>query len=239
MDNVRQSQLSFIPENFFEELRNKRVAVVGCGGIGSPLAVLLVRGGFENIKLIDFDVVDTTNLPRQVFFEYDLGLEKAIALGEHLRKINSNIEIDIFDGKLTKDNIDYICCDANLIVDATDDFKTRRIINEYCEETGKDWLYNGAIRTEFATCLFKGKDKLFNKVFPNKIIEERASEVGILSSTSYACASFAYNQILKYFLGVEEQRLVKINLWTNRIFDVKINPDSRIAADKVMRREEV
>ena len=232
MDNVRQNQLDFIPDNFFETIKHKKIVLIGCGGIGSPLAVLLVRGGFENLKIIDFDTVDTTNLPRQVFFEYDIGLEKAIALGEHLRKINSKIEIDIFDGKLAKSNIDYLCCDADLIIDATDDFESRRLINNYCEEKGKDWLYNGAIKTEFATCLFRGKDKLFNKVFPRKVIEERASDVGILSSSSYACASLGYNQILKYFLGINNYRLIKINFWTNKIFDIRIKPDNETKQDK-------
>ena len=89
----RQEILPFIPNNFNEIIKSKKIFVVGCGGIGSPLAQMLVRGGFTNLILIDQDLIDETNLQRQVFFEEDIGEYKAKSLKKHLLKINSKVKM--------------------------------------------------------------------------------------------------------------------------------------------------
>lgn len=214
--------LEKIDEKFKDKIKAKTITVIGCGGVGSVLCELLVRGGFLNLNLVDLDVVDETNLQRQTYFEEDLEKPKVKALKEKLEKINPKSNISIFLDKVEKNNIDKFCNNTNLIIDATDSFQTRIIINNYCEEKGIDWIYNGAIKTELVTCTFYSKDKLFKKVFPSKLKEEVACDVGVLASTTYACASLSYNQVLKYFLNIKENKMIKIDLWKNTFHEVKL-----------------
>lgn len=224
MRYLRQEQLEFIPKDFQKKIKNKKLVLIGCGGIGSPLAELLVRGGFETLTLIDFDKIDESNLNRQIYFEKNIGKNKAETLKKYLLKINSKVQIKSENIKINKDNINKYCKNTDLIIDATDNFKIRNLINSYSIKNNIDWIYNGAIKTEAVSCIFYSKNNLYEKVFPNSknIKDEKTNEVGILPSTTFLSASLAYNQILKYFLGEKENKLIKINLWTNQIFEVKL-----------------
>lgn len=218
----RQEKLDFIPTNFQDKIINKKIILVGCGGIGSPLGELLVRGGFLNLTLIDNDIIDETNLQRQIYFQEDIGKSKSQTLKTHLLKINKTAKIQVFNNILEQTNIDKICKNCDLIIDATDNFKTRKLINNWCIKNKKDWLYNGAIKTEIISSLFYGKNNLFEKVFPENVCDESCCQVGILASTTYASAALAYNQVLKYFINKKENKLIKIDLWKNKIFEIEL-----------------
>lgn len=222
MRYIRQEQLKFIPKNFQKNIENKKIVLIGCGGIGSPLAELLVRGGFLNLTLIDYDKIDKTNLNRQIYFEKDIGRKKSFVLRDYLLEINENAKINVIGNEVNENNINNFCFDANLIIDATDNFEIRKLINKFSLENKKDWLYNGAVKTEVISCLFYFKENLFKKVFNSKIKNEKASDVGILPSTTFLSASLAFNQILKYFLNIKENKLIKLNLWTNQLFEVNL-----------------
>ncbi len=218
----RQDALNQLPDNFSSTIHNKQLIIVGCGGIGSPLAELLVRGGFQNLTLIDTDIVDETNLQRQTFTQEDIATQKTTALKKRLQNIDSKANIKIINDTLNKENINQVCENSNLILDCTDNFETRILINTYCEQNKKDWIYSGAVKTQIISCLFLGETKLFKKVFPKKITDESCCEVGVLASTTFASASLTYNQVLKYFLGNKEQNLIKQDLWTNQLFNIKL-----------------
>jgi len=130
MKYSRQEKLDFIPNNFNKLINNKKIVIVGCGGVGSVLSEILVRGGFLSLVLIDNDIVDESNLARQIFFEEDIGEYKANSLEKYLIKINKNVKITKILGLLDEKNINNICKDTNLIVDASDNFKIRKIINK-------------------------------------------------------------------------------------------------------------
>ena len=218
----RQEKLKFIPENFSKTIKNKKIVVVGCGGIGSVLCELLVRGGFLNLTIIDNDLIDETNLQRQNFEEKDIGQFKSEALKKKLIRIDSNAQIDAFCTFLDKDNISQICSECDLIIDCTDNFETRQTINKYCIQNKKDWIYNGAIKTQFISCIFCSDNNSFQKVFPKKIEDEKCCDVGVLASTTFACASLCYNQTLKYFLGIKENNMIKYDLWENKLFKINL-----------------
>lgn len=222
MKYSRQERLFFIPETFQEEVENKKILLIGCGGVGSVLAELLVRGGFLDLIIVDNDVIDYTNLQRQNYYEIDVGKPKATTLKEHLRKVNVDCNIDARVELVSERNLPLLAKNARLVIDATDNFHTRRIINDYCEKENKDWLYNGAIKTELVCCFFYGKDKLFNKVFSQKNIEENTCDVGVLASTTFSAAAIAYNQVIRYFLGIKEYKMIKMDIWTNKLFEVNI-----------------
>jgi adenylyltransferase/sulfurtransferase len=222
----RQDALNQLPNNFSQSIHNKQLIIIGCGGIGSPLAELLVRGGFQTLTLIDTDIVDETNLQRQTFTEQDIATQKTTALKHRLEQIDSkakkNKTIKIINDTLNKENINQIFKNSDLILDCTDNFETRILINNYCEQNNKDWIYSGAVKTQIMSCLFLGETKLFKKVFPKPIKNESCCEVGVLASTTFASASLTYNQVLKYFIGQKEQILIKQDLWTNQLFNIKI-----------------
>ena len=218
----RQDALNQLPNNFSKTIHNKNIIIVGCGGIGSPLAELLLRGGFQTLTLIDTDLVDETNLQRQTFTEQDIATQKTTALNKRLKEIDNKSNITIINDTLNKTNINQICKNSDLILDCTDNFETRILINDFCEQNKKDWIYSGAVKTQIISCLFIGENKLFKKVFPKPIQDESCCEVGVLASTTFASASLTYNQILKYFIGQKEQILIKQDLWTNTIFNVKL-----------------
>jgi len=209
-------------EEVQKEFSNKKIIIVGCGGVGSPLGELLVRGGFTNLFLIDNDLIDDTNIQRQIFLEEDIGKFKSLALKDYLLKIDSKSNIEIFNGILDKTNISKICKNSDLIIDATDNFETRKLINNYCESKNKDWIYSGAVKSEIICSLFRGEDKLFSKVFPNDIKDESCCSVGVLASTTFTAASLVYNQVLKYFLDINESKLIKLDLWSNKIHEIKL-----------------
>ena len=222
MVTSKQELLNYIPINFTKIYENKKIVVIGCGGIGSLLVDLLVRNGFKNLVLVDFDIVEENNLSRQFFFKKDIGKLKVSAIYENLKRINNKISIEKISEKLTEKNIEKICFNSDLIVDGTDNFETRKIINSFCERKNKDWIYNGAIKDEVVSCTFYGNEKKFSSIFPKKVVNEKCSTVGILGSTTFLSASLAYNMILKYFLKIKYPYFIKVNLWKNEIFKLKI-----------------
>lgn len=215
-------------EKFLEKISSNKIdfsskiVIVGCGGVGSVLSELLVRGGFLNLVLVDNDLIDETNLGRQNFEEKDIGNFKSKTLSKRLKKINSNFKGKVYVNILTEENISKICDDSSLIIDCTDNFETRRLINSYCTDNSKDWIYSGAVKSEIITCTFYYKNNLFDKVFSNEVINESCCNVGVLASTTFSCASLVYNQVLKYFLGIRENKLIKIDLWKGNLFEVKL-----------------
>ncbi|MFW6285900.1 MAG: HesA/MoeB/ThiF family protein [Nanoarchaeota archaeon] len=218
----RENLLDFIDTKKFDKIKQeKKICVIGCGGVGSNLLHLLVRGGFLNLRIVDFDVVDQTNLSRQLFKYNDIGKKKTFALKYNLLEINKNLNIEIFDEKLNYKNAQFILDGLDLIVDATDNFESRRIINNFCEKKNKDWLYNGAIKTEFISSIFKGSDKLFNKIFKDSVKDQKADYIGVLNSTPMFCAGLAYNKIFKYFLNIEDDNIIKVDLFKYNLFNIK------------------
>ena len=207
-------------KNIFSD---KNILIIGCGGVGSVLANLLIRGGLKKIKLVDFDVVDETNLQRQIYFEKDVGKLKVKALREYLYQIDSNLDISIFAEQLTEKNIFSLTENIDLIIDCTDNIHTRNIINDYCIQKNLTWLHLGAIMGNFTCMFFNGKNSKFDYIFRKNVTDQACCDVGVLSSTTYGCASLAYNEILKYFMGEYKQSyFLKLNLWEHLIFKLKI-----------------
>ena len=127
------------------KLLNSSALIVGAGGLGSPIALYLSALGVGKIGIIDKDKVEDSNLARQVIFETnDIKKNKASAAVKKLKKINPNIKLQSFDKKLTSKNINRIASNYKLIIDGSDNFETRFLINDYCLSK-KKILISGAI----------------------------------------------------------------------------------------------
>src|SRR3954462_6833219 len=129
-------------------LAESRVAIVGCGATGSALASLLARAGVGWLRILDRDYVEPSNLQRQVLFdEQDAAesLPKAIAAARKIREFNSEIEVDAHAADVTPDNIEELLEGAHIILDGTDNFETRYLINDYALSKGVPWIYTAAV----------------------------------------------------------------------------------------------
>ncbi|MDR0304154.1 MAG: sulfur carrier protein ThiS adenylyltransferase ThiF [Chitinispirillales bacterium] len=111
-----------------EKIRKVRVGIAGAGGLGSNCAAALVRAGFINITVVDFDDVSLLNLNRQFYFENQIGQKKVKALSENLRKINPNLNLSVFSQKITSKNIDSFFEDVNIVVEAFDTSESKALI---------------------------------------------------------------------------------------------------------------
>lgn len=139
-------QEAFIGKGSQKKLQKALVTIVGCGGIGSAAAEYLARAGVS-LRLVDRDIVDLTNLHRQLFREQDVGRPKADALKERLEETNSEIRIDAFSEDLNSSNIG-ILSNSSLVLDATDNMETRFLINDFCLKNRIPFTYAAAIKGE-------------------------------------------------------------------------------------------
>ena len=137
MNKFEESIRKCLGEDAFLKVRRARVGIAGLGGLGSNCAVNLVRAGFKKIKIADFDRTDHTNLNRQFYFLDQVGLPKTKALKANLEKINPDIEIEVFQGRIEKDNILEIFADCDVIVEAFDKAEYKSMLVEMLAPTGK------------------------------------------------------------------------------------------------------
>ena len=142
-----------------EKLKNAKVLCVGTGGLGSPLALYLAAAGVGRIGLVDSDVVDFSNLQRQVLHHTsDVGRPKIVSASEKLRDLNPEIEIVTYDTMLTADNALDICAQYDIIADGTDNFPTRYLTNDACVLLGKPNVYASIFRFEGQASVFYAKE---------------------------------------------------------------------------------
>ena len=149
---LRYSRHLIMPEVGMDgqlKLKNARVLLIGTGGLGAPLGLYLAAAGVGKLGLVDFDVVDFTNLQRQVTFgTTDVGKHKSEAARARLSNLNPDIEIQSFETQLTSANALELFKDFDIIVDGTDNFPTRYLVNDACILLGKPNVYGSIFRFE-------------------------------------------------------------------------------------------
>ena len=154
----RYSRHLIMPEVGMEgqlKLKQARVLCIGTGGLGAPLGLYLAAAGVGHIGLVDFDVVDFTNLQRQVLFgTSDVGRPKITAAADRLRNLNPEIQIDAIEARLSSENALELFRDYDIIVDGTDNFPTRYLVNDACVLLGKPNVYGSIFRFEGQITVF-------------------------------------------------------------------------------------
>lgn len=155
---LRYSRHLIMPEVGMDgqlKLKRAKVLMVGSGGLGAPLGLYLAAAGVGRLGIVDFDTVDFTNLQRQVIFgTSDVGRKKLEAARERLANLNPEIQIDAFETRLTSDNALDILCDYDIVVDGTDNFPTRYLVNDACVLLGKPNVYGSIFRFEGQASIF-------------------------------------------------------------------------------------
>ena len=155
---LRYSRHLIMPEVGMEgqlKLKKAKVLLIGTGGLGAPLGLYLAAAGVGKLGLVDFDVVDFTNLQRQVTFgTSDVGKPKSEAARARLSNLNPDIQVEAFETKLTSENALELFKDFDIIVDGTDNFPTRYLVNDACVLLGKPNVYGSIFRFEGQVTIF-------------------------------------------------------------------------------------
>lgn len=229
----RQILFSGIGAEGQRKLAASHVALVGCGATGSALASLLARAGVGNLRIIDRDYVEPSNLQRQALFdEADAAesLPKAIAAARQIAAFNSQIAVEPQVADLTPGNIAALLEGAQLILDGTDNFETRYLINDFAVRSSLPWIYTAAVGSYGVTMnVLPGKTACLACIFPDlpQGAFETCETAGILNSAVNLTASIAATEALKLLTGAEDR--VRRSLLS---FDVWWNRRAELAADK-------
>ncbi|ASJ01939.1 adenylyltransferase [Thermococcus profundus] len=195
-----------------EKLKKATVAVVGVGGLGSPVAYYLTAAGVGRIILVDSETPEMSNLNRQILhWEEDVGrMPKPLSAAWKLRKFNSDVEIIPYVGKLGDDNVEDVLGDADVIVDCLDNFKTRFLLDDFVHETGKA-LVHGAVEKTYGqvTTIVPGKTKRLREIFPN-VSGEKKGKFPIVGATAGVVGSIQVMEVLKLLTGIGEPLFNKL-----------------------------
>ena len=194
-----------------KKLLKSRVLIVGAGGLGSPISIYLTALGIGKIGIIDYDKVEISNLSRQIIFSNnDINKKKSSTAINRLKKINPNIKFKSFEKRLSDKNIHNIARDFDLIVDGSDNFRTRFLINDYCL-LKKKILVSGAISKfegQIYTFNFSKKKspclKCFIPEMPNNPDIDNCEHEGIIGTLGGIVGSIQANEVVKEILQIGE-----------------------------------
>jgi len=210
-------------------LQMARVAIVGCGATGSAVASLLARSGVGTLRLIDRDYVEASNLQRQALFDEADAVEsipKALAAARKIAAFNSQIVVEPLVSDLTPANIQALLGGMQLILDGTDNFETRYLVNDYAVKHSVPWIYAGVVGSYGITMnILPGQTACLACIFPDppRGTFETCETAGILNSAVNLVASIQATEALKLLVGAEDklrQTLLSFDVWKNEQAEV-------------------
>jgi len=233
---LRYSRHLILPEVALEgqqRLKASRVLLIGAGGLGSPLALYLAAAGVGTIGLVDFDVVDVTNLQRQIVHgSKDVGRPKLESARDRLKDLNPHVHVEGFETRLTSENALEIMRDYDIVIDGTDNFATRYLTNDACVLLGKPNVYGSIYRFEGQSSVFATEDGpcyrcLYPEPPPPGLVPSCA-EGGVLGVLPGIIGSLQANEALKLALGIGESlsgRLLLFDALSTEFSEVTLRRD--------------
>jgi molybdopterin/thiamine biosynthesis adenylyltransferase/rhodanese-related sulfurtransferase len=240
----RQITLPEIGEIGQQKLQDATVLVVGCGGLGSPVAVYLASSGVGKIHLVDFDTVDISNLHRQVFYSLeDVGKFKAAVLSEFIKKRAAFTEVSFTTTPITKENVFDLISKFDIVVDGTDSLPTKYLLNDACVIKNKPLVYGSLYKFDGYVASFNvlQKDGTYSAnlrdAFPEMAKDiPNCAEIGTMNSIVGMIASQQVNEVLKLVTGIGKplaNELLIYNSLDNT--QLKMNLKSTILKDKIAK----
>ncbi|MBI2580618.1 ThiF family adenylyltransferase [Candidatus Woesearchaeota archaeon] len=232
----RQELLSFVGVKGQRKLSESTVTVFGMGALGTVAAEILARSGVGKLVVVDRDVVELTDLQRQLMYdESDIGKPKASAAAAKLEKINSEIKIVPVAADADYKNIMAVVGKPDVILDCTDNLETRFLINEYCLKNKLAWVHAAAIRESSQLMVFdfrNGGNNLpcFACVFGASSAAETCDTVGVLASATIAVAAMQATEALKILVGKENEKvkgLLRLNAWQNKMTEIAVKKNKK------------
>lgn len=185
-------------------LKSAHALIIGCGGLGAPVAQYLAAAGVGRLTLVDGDVVELSNLQRQVTFsEQDIGLSKSEQTQKRLQALNSDIEVVAVSAHLNVDNAETLFSPVDIVLDCTDNFAARYLINDVCKLRQLPWAYASIHQFSGQMALFEAQGPCFRCLFPQAPANvENCSAAGVLGVLPGILGSLQAAEALKYLLGM-------------------------------------
>lgn len=241
---LRYSRHVIIPEvgmSGQKKLKAAKVLMIGAGGLGSPLGLYLAAAGIGKIGIVDFDVVDLSNLQRQILHSTeDVGRSKLASARETLQRINPNVEIETFEERLSSQNALRLFADFDVIVDGTDNFPTRYLVNDACVLIGKPNVYGSIFRFDGQVTVFDAKrGPCYRCLYPSpppQGLVPSCAEGGVLGVFPGIIGSLQALETIKLIIGQGDSligRLIAFDALklTFKEFKLKKNPECPICGN--------
>lgn len=229
----RQMLLPSVGEDGQNRLANARVLIAGCGALGCTIADLLARAGVGHLRIVDRDLVELTNLQRQILFaESDIGSSKASAAARRLEAVNSSIHIESHAKDLNPVSIRALAEGCDVIVDGLDNFETRYLLNDLAVSSGIPYVYGGAIGSEgLSFTIFGGSESMDSPCLrclfpepPEPGTTDTCDTAGVLGPLISMVAAHEAMQVMKLIIGRLEdvdRSLMRIDVWSNSMHRIE------------------
>jgi len=229
---IRQIIFPPLGEQGQARLLAARAVLIGCGANGTVIANTLARAGIGTLVIVDRDFVELNNLQRQVLFDEDdvrRGTPKAIAAAEKLGRINSSIAVEAVVSDLNAENVEDLIADASIVLDGTDNFETRFLINDACVKHNIPWIYAGAVSSYGATMtIVPHETACFRCVFrqePAPGSLPTCDTAGVIAPIVSVIGSLAANEAIKFLVGsgTRNPGMIHVDVWENSFetFEIK------------------
>lgn len=214
-------------------LKKARVLMIGTGGLGAPVGMYLAAAGIGTLGIVDFDVVEASNLQRQIIHgNRDVGRPKIASAKDRIKSINPKVNVETYETRLSSENAIKIITDYDLVVDGTDNFPTRYLVNDACVLLGKPNVYGAIFRFEGQASVFCSQDGacyrcLYPEPPPPGLVPSCA-EGGVLGVLPGIIGTIQAAETIKLILGSAEpliNRLLLFNAWNMRFRELKLRKD--------------
>lgn len=216
-------------------LANARVLIIGLGGLGSPASIYLTAAGVGHLTLVDYDRVDLSNLQRQIVHRTrDIERKKVESAADHLKELNPDVRLILIDHALENAELRMEVAGADVIVDASDNFKTRHAINRACFEQGRPLVSAAAIRFEAQISVFDPRcpdSPCYHCLYPeNATVEESCTANGVIAPLLGIVGSIQAAEAMKLIMGIGKTltgRLLLVDLMTMEWHNTRLPKDPR------------
>jgi adenylyltransferase/sulfurtransferase len=224
-----------------KRLKNAKVLCVGAGGLGSPALLYLAAAGVGTLGVIDFDVVDESNLQRQIIHgQSDIGRPKALSARDSIKEINPYVNVIVHEEALTNDNVMQIFSGYDLIVDGTDNFATRYMVNDACVLLGKPYVWGSIYRFDGQASVFWADyGPCYRCLYPEPPppgMVPSCAEGGVLGVLCASIGSIQVNEAIKLLIGIGEPLVGRLMVYdalemNYRSLNIKKDPDCPICGE--------
>ncbi len=224
------------------KLLESKVLVVGAGGLGSPAIQYLAGAGVGKLGIADGDVVDISNLQRQTIHAGNLGKNKAESAGEFVRKLNPDVEVVVYPSHISPDNAREIVRDYDVVLDCTDNFTARFLLNDACVIEGVPLVHAAVLRFEGEIMtIVPGKSACYRCVFshaPPPGSVPTCQEAGVVGATVGVLGTLQAIEAIKLILGIGDvlsDRMLHVDLLSMDFTELKLrkNPDCPVCSGKI------
>ncbi|MCD6472833.1 ThiF family adenylyltransferase [Candidatus Aerophobetes bacterium] len=234
-------QIMIFGKNAQEKLKKAKVAIAGIGGLGSPVSIYLTAAGIGHLLLIDEQKPELSNLNRQIVHgEEDVEKKtKTLSAKEKLNQLNSEVKIETYSKRISRENIEELLNGVNIVVDALDNFETRYLLNEFCVKSGIP-LIHSAVEGLYGqiTTIIPGKTPCLKCLFPNPPKKIKFPIIGV---TAGFFGVLEANEVLKLITGYGNNLIGKLFIYDlsrneGEWIDVKPNPSCPVCSDKLLAK---